>query len=90
MAQREKVVKVISDKTKSFSKQSLKSILEEHSVPVGVVNKLNEVFQDPQVIKRKLKIERVRKTDIHTPIISNILLLSFFIPFHFKKICQIS
>ena len=57
VAQREKVVKVISDKTKSFSKQSLKSILEEHSVPVGVVNKLNEVFQDPQVIKRKLKIE---------------------------------
>ena len=57
VANRGKVVDIISEKTKSFSKKSLKSILENFLVPVGVVNKLNEVFSDPQVIKRKLKIE---------------------------------
>ena len=57
VANRGKVVDIISEKTKSFSKKSLKSILENFLVPVGVVNKLNEVFSDPQVIKRNLKIE---------------------------------
>ena len=73
---REKLVEIITSKTKQYNKNDLKSLLEENNVPVGSVNDIEEVFNDPQVKYRKLKINMTNKNakkgytqSIRTPIL---------------------
>ena len=54
---RDLIVDLISSKTKKYKRKTLQKVLENHSVPVGVVNKLEDVFNDEQIIHRSLKIE---------------------------------
>ena len=73
---REKLVEIITSKTTEYNKNDLKSLLEENNVPVGSVNDIEEVFNDPQVKYRKLKINMTNKNakkgytqSIRTPIL---------------------
>ena len=52
---RDKLVEIITSKTIQYNKNDLKSLLEKNNVPVGAVNDIEEVFNDPQVKYRKLK-----------------------------------
>ena len=73
---REELVDIISSQTKKYSKNDLKNLLELSKVPVGTVNNLEEVFSDPHVIARNLKINMKHKNakksyteSVRTPII---------------------
>ena len=73
---REELVDIISSQTKKYSKNDLKILLELSKVPVGTVNNLEEVFSDPHVIARNLKINMKHKNaktsyteSVRTPII---------------------
>jgi len=73
---RKKLIKLIESKTVTFKKQKLKILLEKNNVPVGSVNELAEVFNDPQIQFRKLKISMPHKKaqnettyGVRTPII---------------------
>ena len=54
---REQIIKIISLKTKEFTRQSLQSLLDQFLVPVGRVNKVGEALKDPQVKHRNLEIK---------------------------------
>ena len=53
---RKQLEEIISSKTIKHSRSSLQSILEKNMIPVGPVNKISEVFLDPQIRHRKLQI----------------------------------
>ena len=54
---RDELVEIIKSKTIQYNKKELKSLLEKNDVPVGSVNEVKDVFNDPHVKSRKLKIK---------------------------------
>lgn len=73
---RGELVDIISFQTQKYLKNDLKNLLELSKVPVGTVNNLEEVFSDPHVIARNLKINMRHKNakssyteSVRTPII---------------------
>lgn len=56
IANREEMTRRITEATKAWSKVDLLAACEAEGVPAGPINSLDEVFTDPQVIARKLKI----------------------------------
>ncbi|MCH8620906.1 CaiB/BaiF CoA-transferase family protein [Undibacterium sp. TS12] len=53
---RDILVPVLADMVRRKSKQDWISLLEEAGVPCGPINRLDEVFADPQVVARNMKI----------------------------------
>lgn len=47
----------IAAATAGWTKQALLDACHEHGIPAGPINRLNEVFADPQVIARGLRVE---------------------------------
>ncbi len=47
----------LSEETRKWNKQDLLIACEENAVPVGPINKISDMFADPQVIARGIKIE---------------------------------
>ncbi|MBL9046477.1 MAG: CoA transferase [Tabrizicola sp.] len=56
IANRDEMTRRITAATKTWSKVDLLAACEAEGVPAGPINSLAEVFADPQVIARKLKI----------------------------------
>jgi len=57
VANRDELTRLLSERTKGFSKTDLLSACEAEGVPAGPINDLGEVFDDPQVIHRGLRME---------------------------------
>ncbi len=56
VANRAEMTRRITEATKTWSKADLLQACEEHGVPAGPINTLAEVFEDPQVQARGMKI----------------------------------
>lgn len=56
IANRDELTRLLTDATRGFSKADLLAACESEGVPAGPINSLDEVFADPQVIARGLKI----------------------------------
>ncbi|WP_341988901.1 CaiB/BaiF CoA-transferase family protein [Azorhizobium sp. AG788] len=54
---REELVERLTDLVATFTKADLLAKLEAAGVPAGPINRLNEVFDDPQVIARRMRID---------------------------------
>jgi formyl-CoA transferase len=54
---REVLVPMLADMVRLRSKQEWIAALETAGVPCGPINKLNEVFEDPQVVARGLRVD---------------------------------
>ena len=57
LAKRTELVAKISELTKKMKRDDLLAKLEEVQVPAGPINNLDQVFKDPQVIHRGMKLE---------------------------------
>jgi crotonobetainyl-CoA:carnitine CoA-transferase CaiB-like acyl-CoA transferase len=59
---------LLTARTRSFSKTDLLAACEVEGVPAGPINTLEEVFADPQVIARDLRIDPGGVPGVRTPI----------------------
>jgi crotonobetainyl-CoA:carnitine CoA-transferase CaiB-like acyl-CoA transferase len=73
---RQALVSKVSDLTMRFKREDLLAKLEAVQVPAGPINSLDQVFADPQVIHRGMRIDRPSKAartgsipGVRTPII---------------------
>ena len=53
---REQLTAMLSDAIKLFQKDELLKLCENSNVPAGPINKMEEVFKDPQVIFREMQL----------------------------------
>ena len=65
---REILMPLINQKTRTLSKTALLSTLEQAVVPAGPINTVQEAFNDPQFIHRKLLVDNDGVPGIRTPI----------------------
>ena len=70
---REELTALISDKTKSWTRDELLAALVEAGIPAGPINRIDQALSDPQIIHRKLQttMKRVNAPDVpvvRTPI----------------------
>ena len=57
IANREDMTERLTERTKTFAKDALLSACEDQGIPAGPINDMAEVFADPQVIARGMKVE---------------------------------
>ena len=57
IAHRDALSDLITAKTQTFTKIDLLQHCEEHGIPAGPINTLQEVFDDPQVVARNLRVD---------------------------------
>jgi crotonobetainyl-CoA:carnitine CoA-transferase CaiB-like acyl-CoA transferase len=57
IARRGELTRLITEKTRAWHKAELLAACEAQGVPAGPINDLSEVFADPQIVARGLKIE---------------------------------
>jgi crotonobetainyl-CoA:carnitine CoA-transferase CaiB-like acyl-CoA transferase len=57
IANREDMTERLTERTKTFAKDALLSSCEDQGIPAGPINDMAEVFADPQVIARGMKVE---------------------------------
>ena len=57
IANREEMTERLSATTKAFAKDALLTACENQGIPAGPINDMAEVFADPQVIARGMKVE---------------------------------
>ena len=57
VANRDALTDIISDKTAQYARDELLSLLEGVGVPAGPINTVEDVFADPQIIARDMKID---------------------------------
>lgn len=57
VANRDALTNVISNKTAQYARNELLSLLEGVGVPAGPINTVEDVFADPQIIARDMKID---------------------------------
>lgn len=57
VANREPLTTAISNKTAQYARDELLSLLEGVGVPAGPINTVEDVFDDPQIIARGMKID---------------------------------
>ncbi len=57
IANRTALTKKLSVRTRTFTKEALLAACEAEGVPAGPINDLSEVFDDPQIIARGMKVE---------------------------------
>ena len=57
IAHREDMTERLTERTKTFAKDALLSACEDQGIPAGPINDMAEVFADPQVIARGMKVE---------------------------------
>jgi crotonobetainyl-CoA:carnitine CoA-transferase CaiB-like acyl-CoA transferase len=57
IANREEMTERLSARTKAFAKDVLLTACENQGIPAGPINDMAEVFADPQVIARGMKVE---------------------------------
>lgn len=48
---------MIAEKTGAWSRQTLLEACEEHGIPAGPINAISQMFDDPQVVARSLRLD---------------------------------
>jgi crotonobetainyl-CoA:carnitine CoA-transferase CaiB-like acyl-CoA transferase len=61
IANRVELTRILNGLTSKFSRADLIAKCEAAGVPAGPINTLSEVFADPQVIARQMRIDRPNK-----------------------------
>ncbi len=69
IAHRDILGSLIQDKTRNFTKSDLLQHCEDHGIPAGPINTLHEVFDDPQVIARNLRIDPDGVPGVRSPFV---------------------
>ena len=57
VAHRETLVALIAERTRAFSRAELLKALEAAGVPAGPINSVEDVFADPQVVARGMRLD---------------------------------
>ncbi|MFZ6746587.1 CaiB/BaiF CoA transferase family protein [Undibacterium sp. JH2W] len=73
---RDVLVPVLAEMVKRKTKQEWISLLEEAGVPCGPINKLDEVFDDPQVLAREMQINLPHPTAGQVKLVASPMKLS--------------
>ncbi len=68
LAHRDELIAALGDLTVRLSRASLLAACEAHGVPAGPINDLADVFKDPQVLARGLRIEPAGVPGVRSPI----------------------
>ncbi len=63
---RKELIPLIEAKTREHTSASLRAALDTASVPVGPVNRIDEVFSDPQIVFRGMQLN-AQDTEIEVP-----------------------
>lgn len=66
---RSELLNLIEERTTKITKSDLLAECEAHGVPAGPINSMDEVFNDPQVIHRGMKIEPGGVPSVRNPIL---------------------
>jgi len=66
VANRDALIALLAPAIARFERDALLALLEERSVPAGPINTVADVFADPQILARQMKIETA--DDLGTPI----------------------
>ncbi|MEG1453920.1 CaiB/BaiF CoA-transferase family protein, partial [Brevundimonas sp.] len=67
VANREALASLLKDMTIRHSMTELMTLLEDHGVPCGPINRIDQVFDEPQAIHRSLTVEQSRN-DLDAPV----------------------
>lgn len=68
VANREKLEDLLTMATRQWSKSDLLAACEDQGVPAGPINTMDEVFEDPQVVHRGMKVELDGIPSVRSPI----------------------
>ena len=69
VANREALTKALTEKTKEWRKADLLAACEAEGVPAGPINDMGEVFADPQVVARGLKLDLDGVPSVRSPFV---------------------
>ena len=74
---RDELLNLIEKNTRNFSSLTLLSECEKFGVPAGPINTLEEVFNDPQILHRGMKIDLHGVPSVKNPIIFSDIEMSY-------------
>jgi crotonobetainyl-CoA:carnitine CoA-transferase CaiB-like acyl-CoA transferase len=57
LGNRKTLIPAVTERTRTFKKTDLMAKMVEIGVPVGAINDMREVFEDPQVIARRMRVD---------------------------------
>ena len=77
---RDELLNLIEEKTINFSSNDLLIECEKYGVPAGPINTLEDVFNDPQILHRGMKIDLDGVPSVKNPIIFSDMEMSYDIP----------
>jgi crotonobetainyl-CoA:carnitine CoA-transferase CaiB-like acyl-CoA transferase len=77
---RDELLNLIEGKTINFSSAALLTKCEKYGVPAGPINTLEDVFNDPQILHRGMKINLNGVPSVKNPIIFSNMEMSYDIP----------
>ena len=77
---RDELLNLIKEKTINFSSNDLLIECEKYGVPAGPINTLEDVFNDPQILHRGMKINLDGVPSVKNPIIFSNMEMSYDIP----------
>jgi crotonobetainyl-CoA:carnitine CoA-transferase CaiB-like acyl-CoA transferase len=77
---RDELLNLIEEKTINFSSNDLLIECEKYGVPAGPINTLEDVFNDPQILHRGMKINLDGVPSVKNPIIFSDMEMSYDIP----------
>jgi crotonobetainyl-CoA:carnitine CoA-transferase CaiB-like acyl-CoA transferase len=77
---RNELLNLIEGKTINFSSAALLTKCENYGVPAGPINTLQEVFNDPQILHRGMKIDLEGVPSVKNPIIFSDMEMSYDSP----------
>ena len=77
---RDELLNLIEEKTINFSSNDLLIECEKYGVPAGPINTLEDVFNDPQILHRGMKINLDGVHSVKNPIIFSNMEMSYDIP----------
>ncbi|MFZ1662456.1 MAG: CaiB/BaiF CoA-transferase family protein [Paracoccaceae bacterium] len=67
IANRATLTEKLSERTRTFTKEALLAACEADGVPAGPINDLSEVFDDPQILAREMKVELDGIASVRSP-----------------------
>jgi crotonobetainyl-CoA:carnitine CoA-transferase CaiB-like acyl-CoA transferase len=68
VARRDQLSVLLTERTQTFTKEALLAACEGAGVPAGPINNMDEVYADPQVIARGMRIDPDGVPGVRTPI----------------------
>ena len=67
IANRATLTEKLSERTRTFTREALLAACEADGVPAGPINDLSEVFDDPQILAREMKVELDGIASVRSP-----------------------